>query len=104
MSILWITEYENMVTDFEGRVVFAGQEPALCMQRVFYTCSTTSFVLHERTRLVRLIADGEAHVCIGEDGAIADATCTPLEPNKKEFFGIRQDGEPLVIAVYDGRS
>lgn len=98
MATLQITEYDKLAVDSGGHSVPVGLEKSLAVQNVTYSTATSSSALNERTRIVRLIADVDAHVNFG---GTATVSSTRLEANVAEYFGVH-GGE--TISVYDGAS
>ena len=99
MGILRITEY-GAIREAEGGLAQVPQEPSLARQKITFTTSTQSAPFNPKTRLIRLLADTDCFVSIGQNPT-ADANSTMLKADIPEYFGVRSN---MKLAVYDGIS
>lgn len=99
MATAHITEYQELAADGQGNIIQAGKEPAITTQAVTFTTATNSSALDGKTKLIRVIADADAHITF--DGTTATANSMRLEANTAEYFGV----EPgATLSIYDGTS
>lgn len=102
MAQLYITEYARLARDQDGNVLQVGEEPNVATQRVTYTTSAASSALNALTTIVRLKADADFHMVVGESPTAA-ATDPQYEANVEYYIGVRP-GHGWQIAAYDGSS
>ena len=91
-----ISEYANMVTDPDGRVVPVAVEPATAEQNITYSSSNASAAFNAATRFVRIVCDAKAHFEFGTT-PIAETTDPYVPGDTPEYFGIVQ-GISLKVA------
>ena len=98
MSVLYITQYENLAVDGKGNIIPVGQEPAIATQALTFSTSAPSAAFNSRTRFVRLTSDGECHLQF----ALAPTATTShpqLLADTPEYFGVGEGGGLKVAAV-----
>ena len=100
MATLHIQEYRKLITDIDGRVVMAGEEPAVASQAVTYSTSAQSAAFNAATRFIRVWPTTRCHLEF-EDSPTATASSMRVSPTAGEYFGVRPTGK---VAAYDGTS
>ncbi len=88
MATMYIREYAYLMTDENGRVIQAGQEPAEAGQAVTFTTTTQSAAFSALTRFVRIEVDAAAFLDFGLNPSAAAADGCPLPANSDQFFGV----------------
>lgn len=99
MATLDITEYSSLAVDAPGRVIAAGQEPALLNQQVTIAgASAQSSAFASGTRFIRVHTDTACRIAIGPDPTAA-ATSMRLPANGTEYLGVRPGFKIAVIST-----
>lgn len=102
MANLTITEYRKVGRDLEGSPLPAGEEPALIHQNItFSTSAVQSSAFNGSTRFVRVSADADCRILIGNDPTVANNTGALLVAGQTEFFGINTVQGPYKISVVE---
>lgn len=88
MATLYITEYERMATDADGRPMpVAGREIIAHQTRSLSSSSAQSSAFNARTKYVRLFTDTACFVLFGANPT-ATTSHIPLAANATEYFEV----------------
>lgn len=100
MATLQIQEYSRLAKDSNGHRIQAGVEPAQASQSVTYTTTAASAAFGEQTKLIRVIADADAHLSFGA-APTATVANMRITADTSEYFGVKPGQK---VAAYDGTS
>lgn len=96
MAVLYVTEYVTQISDPNGKIVPAAEEPALLTDTVAIGASSTQGdVFNVKTKFVRVHTDVACHVAFG-DNPTASTSSMRLAANQTEYFGV-QAGQRLAV-------
>lgn len=96
MANLYITEFQASGNAESGAQLQVGMQPAVAMQRLSFTGSTSSATFDPRTRFIRLHTDADCHVVFGTDPT-ATTNHMPMLAGSTEYFGAITPGLKLAV-------
>ncbi len=104
MAIINITEFSDISKDSGGNPVLVGDMSIVIASSITTFTTAASKALDTRTRFIRVIADADAYIIVG-DSPTATASDTRLEANVAEYFGVQPKGTTgHSVSIYDGTS
>lgn len=88
MATIYVTEFENLAVDQNGKVVLSGKCPPLNEQKKTFTTSTAiDTAFNNKTRFVRIYVDAAAHIAFGASPT-ATTSNMPIAADSPEYFGV----------------
>lgn len=98
MAFAYITEYRRQAVDGLGRLIPAGMEPALAVQKVAVGgVSTQSAAFHPETTMVSINVDVVTSVAFGENPT-ATTSSSRIAADATQFFGVIPGHRVAVIS------
>lgn len=100
MATLYIDEFDHQGVPVAGSILPCMRVPPHVEQSVTFTTSAASAAFHERTKVIRVIADAKAHLSFGASPT-ATASNRYIAADSAEYFQIIPGQK---VAAYDGTS
>lgn len=98
MATLYVTEYDYIPLDMDGRPIAVGLEPAIAYQTVAIGGgSAQSSAFNTKTKFIRVHTDAICSIKVGTNPT-AVTTESRMAANQTEFFGVRGGAKIAVIS------
>lgn len=97
MAFIYVTEYRRQALDGVGRILPAGSEPSIAVQKIAITVgSVQSAAFNAQTGFVMINTDAPCSIAFGQNPT-ADATKTRLPLDGIAYFGVNPGDKVAVI-------
>lgn len=107
MAYAYVTEYERLAEDAQGKPIMCGMRPAVNMQRIALSAASAQLTtaLNSRTRFVHITTDQACSFRCGKGNQTALVTDTRIPADGEHWFGLpaaASDGTYQLAAIANG--